>query len=223
MPSTEDPSRRYLCVRTVQDTRHTRRTTFGDFQVTLWGWPSRGGVIVLEHVTAPDFEFLGLVQTSPPELRDIDQENEDIFCQQLLLLGAKWYDSIERYDFVVDVRVGDPTAIYYLESDRASLPTTRERRWVSVGWLKEPKGAFLITNYEISMYWAEDEENFAPDFAATLALVRTMEERCEVLRKLGARYCASLDQYEDETTFLRAWEWKKDGEVGPLMKKEVED
>ena len=74
------------------------------------------------------------------------------------------------------------------------------------------------------MYWAEDEDNFAPDFAATLMLARTMEERCEILRKLGARYYESLNQYEeDETTFLRAWEWKKDGEVGPLIKKENEN
>ena len=204
MQSTVKPSRQNLGVITVRDNRHTRRTTFGDFEVTLLGWPSRGGVIVLEHATATDFEFLDLTQTSPPQLRDMNQENEDIFCPQLLLLGAKSYDSIERYDFILKVQAGDPTAINDLEYERALLPTTRERRWVSVGWLREPKGAFLIANYEISMYWAEDEDNFAPDFAATLTLARTMEEKCEILRKLGARCYASLNQYEDETTFLRA-------------------
>lgn len=223
MQSTRKLSRQHLGVITLKDIRYTRRTTFGDFEVTLLGWPSRGGVIVLEHATAPDFEFLDLIQTSPPQLRDMNQENEDIFCRQLLLLGAKWYDSIERYDFILQVRAGDPRAINDLEHKRALLPTTRERRWISVGWLREPNGAFLIANYEISMYWAEDEENFAPDFAATLTLARTMEERCKILRKLGARYYASLDQYRDETTFLRALEWKKDGEVGPLIKKEHEN
>ena len=126
MLSTEESNRRKLCAITVKDIRHTRRTTFGDFKVTLWGWPSRGGVIVLERAMAPDFEFLGLIQTNPPELRDTDQENEDIFCQQLLLLGAKWYDSIERYDFVLHVRAGDPNAIDDLEFERVLPPTTRD-------------------------------------------------------------------------------------------------
>lgn len=222
MQSTANPNRQRLDAIAIKDDRHTRRTVFGDFQVILFGWPSRGGVIVLEHVTAPDFEFLGLIQTSPPELRDVDQEKEDTFCQKLLLLGAKWYDSIERHDFILHVRDGDPRAIDNLENECAVSPTPRERHWVSVGWLREPKGAFLIANYEISMYCAEDEDNFAPLFAATLALARTMEERCEILRKLGAKYYACLEQYEDKTTFLRAWEWKKDGEVGPLIEKDNE-
>ena len=130
MQSTANPNRRNLGVITIKDTRHTRRTVFGEFHVILFGWPSRGGIIVLEPVTAPDFEFLGLIQTGPPELRDVDQENEDIFCQKLLLLGAKWYDSIERRDFIHSVRAGIPAAIYNLENERVALPTTRERHWV---------------------------------------------------------------------------------------------
>ena len=34
------------------------RTSFTDTGATIWAWPSRGGVIVLEEVTGVDFTFL---------------------------------------------------------------------------------------------------------------------------------------------------------------------
>lgn len=67
----------------------TLRINFLDNEVDVWGWPSRGGVIVLRYVTAVDFDFLGLDPVDPPMLRDRDQDTEDVFCQRLLLLGAK--------------------------------------------------------------------------------------------------------------------------------------
>lgn len=58
--------------------------------VTLQGWPSPGGIIVLEDATPPDFDFLQLDPLDPPLRRDADQGAEDIFCQGLLRLGATW-------------------------------------------------------------------------------------------------------------------------------------
>lgn len=81
----------------------TERTVFLEDSISVWGWPSRGGLIVLESVTALDFDFLGLDSLHPPMRRDPNQDTEDMLCQRLLLLGAKWFDSRDRYGFVGNV------------------------------------------------------------------------------------------------------------------------
>jgi hypothetical protein len=71
--------------------------------VSVWAWPSRGGLIVLECVTPVDLDFLGLDLIRLRLERDPDQDAEDRLCQQLLRLGAKWFDSPERYQFASGV------------------------------------------------------------------------------------------------------------------------
>lgn len=81
----------------------TVRTGCNDHEITLIGWPSRGGLIVLGHVTALDFSFFGLDPANPPKRRDENQDAENLFCQQLLWLGATCFDSLARRSFVVKV------------------------------------------------------------------------------------------------------------------------
>lgn len=57
-------------------------------------------MIVLDSADAIDFEFLGLDPLDPPSWRLPNQGAEDAFCQRLLLLGAKWWDSEARYQIV---------------------------------------------------------------------------------------------------------------------------
>lgn len=71
----------------------TLRTVFEESSVSLWAWPSRGGLIVLQCATAVDFDFLGLDRGMPPLQRHSSPSAEDDFCRRLLLLGAKWWDS----------------------------------------------------------------------------------------------------------------------------------
>jgi len=73
------------------------RTDFTDIDARIYAWPSRGGVIVLDTAEAIDFEFLSLNPLDSPLERLDDQAAEDAFCQRLLLLGAKWWDSEARY------------------------------------------------------------------------------------------------------------------------------
>lgn len=49
-----------------------------------------------------------------------------------------------------------------------------------------------------------------------------MDERCEILKGMGAKYFESLEQYDGKAC-LRAWEAKTDGEVGPLVRTQYEE
>jgi hypothetical protein len=164
-----------------------------------------------------DFEFLGLDPLNLPEKRDPDQDAEDAFCQQLLLLGAKWFDNLERYDFIAGLSTGDPKDIDDLENESKVPPTLRERRWVCVGWPSEPKGSLYVVDYETNMPDIQDEEHMKPTEAPRVMLARSMDECCEILKRMGAKFYPRLEDYEG-LTFLRAWEWKTEGEAGPLVK-----
>ena len=79
----------------------TVRSDFSNTAASISAWPSRGGLIRLDDAEAIDFSFLGLDPLNSQPNRDSDQSSEDAYAQQLLLLGAKWWDSKERC-FVVD-------------------------------------------------------------------------------------------------------------------------
>ena len=238
------------------------RITSIDDTVSVYGWPSRGGVIILKDTTHVDFEFLGLSTTDPPLLllqshglitsssKDVSEdrpkpenvndandteerspsqtikekdENEDTFCQILLLLGAKWWDSKKRDEFVRGFAADEYPYVTDVRNGKVAEPTPRERRWVKVGW-EQPIAA---ASSKIGGFWIldrdgletdEEEDILVPEDAAMIKLAKTMEERCAILKKMGATYHASLDDYQSEHTFLKAWEWKWEGEVGPLRK-----
>ena len=65
---------------------------------------------------------------------DNSDESENIFCQRLLLLGAKWFDSYKRYRFVNGYGASVHPYIYQVEQGLVEQPTMRERRWLRVGW-----------------------------------------------------------------------------------------
>ncbi|KAI2627875.1 hypothetical protein GGS26DRAFT_592022 [Hypomontagnella submonticulosa] len=108
-----------------------KRTVFVDNAISR---PSRGGHIVLEKVTALDFSFLGLGSVNPPMTRDPDQEVEDKFFQQLLLLGARWFDS------------------WLSKAETEPALTLAERRWVGVGWPIGDEGGFRVAEYDTHWY-----------------------------------------------------------------------
>ena len=79
-------------VRLTNPDDSTRRIVFTDSSVAIYGWLSRGGVIVLKEAMYVNFTFLGLSTTNPTLTRnhihkpdDKDDENvvvvkEDAFC-----------------------------------------------------------------------------------------------------------------------------------------------
>lgn len=207
-----------------------RRTEFTDDSVAIYGWPTRGGVIILGHATHVDLTFLGLDVLNPPITRNRDSDvpaassEEDSFCQRLLLLGAKWWDSVARSSFVNEVDAGLQPAIENVEAGRVPEPTLRERRWIRVGWENHAAAAaaagscgLWLLDCDSNMHGVLEEENMVPEDAGRIGLARSMRERCKILKRLGARRFGSLAEYEGKSTFLRAWEWKFDGEVGELV------
>ena len=204
----------------------TVRSGFSDDAVNISAWPSRGGVIILEEAEAIDFDFLGLNPLHPPLKRDHDQDAEDAFCQRLLLLGSKWWDSEERAAYVGGVGAvgkgyghgsvtghGDGS----FRNVTRPLPTMREKRWVKVGW--PSTGGLWVSEFETTWGGVEEEENLPPDLGlARVRMARTMDERCQLLRDhFRGEFYASLDKYEGGYTFLRAWDWKQTGEADRVM------
>lgn len=119
--------------RTSRFAKHTNRSIIFIGSITIFGYPSRGGVIVLEYADAIDFDFLNLSRLDPPSTRASTPEAEDEFCQRLLLLGAKWFDSESRYRFMAGVREGEYYSIRDLESGKRPELILGERRWIKVG------------------------------------------------------------------------------------------
>ena len=196
------------------------RSRFHDEVAGIYGWPSPGGVIILNNAQAIDFEFVGLNPLDPQLERDEHQDAEDAFCQRLLLLGAKWWDSVMRYDVVAKMKAGIPT-----NDNRRGIrfgphppPTIRERRWVCVGW--PSTGGLWVADFDVT--WGgqvEDEDDLPPEGVglARVYLARSMDERCEILQKyFEAKFYKKLEDYEGPA-FLRSGEWKQTEESGPTM------
>ena len=160
--------------------------------------------------------FLDLDPLGSVLCRDPDVIAEDAFCKQLLSLGAKWWDSQTRHHFLSRVAVSESSALSDLDEGLEPNPTIRERRWVKVGWPKEPKGGLWVV--EADQYWGdiEEEDNPIPDGAGRVILARDMDERCRAIEMVGGKFFESLEQYEGHAC-LKAWVWKKEGEVGPLI------
>lgn len=167
---------------------------------------------------------------------DEDDEREDIFCRRLLLLGAKWFDSYKRYRFINGYGAGLQPYIKDVEQGRKEQPTMRERRWVRVGWESYSDstrtvdalstqaadsftgGGFWILERDTNWMGIIEPDNMVPVDAGKLVPAKTMEERCKILRGMGAKHYPNLAAYESKKTFLRAFEWKTEGEVGALKR-----
>ncbi|OIW30176.1 hypothetical protein CONLIGDRAFT_714572 [Coniochaeta ligniaria NRRL 30616] len=196
----------------------TLRVNFVEDAVDVWGWPSRGGVVVLRRATAVDFDFLGLDPVDPPPLRDRDQDAEDALCRRLLLLGAKWFDSDERRGFVADLEDDD-------DYGEQPPPTLMERRWVAVAYPDgrrgpEGGGGVWVAEFDTVMRGLLEEDNPVPENAPQVQLARNMAEKVEILKRMGGKFYSSLEDYErgGGKACLNSWATKTTGEVGPLVK-----
>lgn len=199
--------------------RISKRTKIHSDSVGLQGWPSRGGVIILDYAMPPDFDYLGLDALDPPLRRDADQDAEDAFCQSLLRLGASWWDSEARRTFVWKLEGADEEAFDALDADETLGPTRLERGWVKVAWPSHTPGALCVLACEKLILGRAGGEKLRPRNCGLISMARTMDERCAVMLRLGGTMYSSIDEVQDPT-FLRAWEENHRGEKGPLVKSE---
>lgn len=195
--------------------RISQRTILNQDTVTLQGWPSRSGIIVLDNATPPDFDYLHLDPLDPPLRRNADQDAEDAFCRALLLLGATWWDSEARRAFVGKLEYADEEARDAVEEDEALEPTRLERGWVRVAWPSHHPGALCVLACEKIIMGRAGGEVLRPKGYGLISLARTMDERCTVLQRLGGTMYTSVDEVR-HPTFLKAWEENHRGERGAL-------
>ncbi|KAJ0426732.1 hypothetical protein BJY00DRAFT_297732 [Aspergillus carlsbadensis] len=189
--------------------------------IRIYGWPSRGGVIILTGATRVDFDYLGWDVFDPPSKRDKDQVAEDEVCKKLLLLGATWYDSKSRYELLAAVASNSKSTreLFY----EATIPgvTRSECMWVRVGW-PSSGGGLWVAEFEDPRFETVMDEGAEcydcdwTDDSALVTLARDMDERCAILKRLGGKFYSHLEDYNGHGC-LKAWEEKTDGDVGPLV------
>lgn len=177
---------------------------------------------MLENATAPDFDYLNLDPLDPPLRRDPDQAAEDAFCQALLRLGATWWDSCKRREFVDKLREYDEEAVEAVQEDPGLEATRRERGWVRVAWPSHTPGALCVLECVIYKKGRRDKEKGMPSYSGLISLARTMDERCLLLQKLGGKMYASIEEYSG-STFIKALEDGHSGEKGSLVKEYFND
>ncbi|CEL10921.1 hypothetical protein ASPCAL14028 [Aspergillus calidoustus] len=200
--------------------RPTKRTVMGTESIRVYGWPSRGGVIILSGASRADFDYLGWDIHSLPRRRDPDQDAEDDHCKKLLLLGATWYDSERRYKLLADAATNNRSVRERFENKQLPAVTRKEGLWVRVGW--PSTGGLWVVEWDDPVFEEiqdESAEDYGPGYSekgGLVGLARDMDERCEIIERIGGKFFACLEDY-DGHAFLKAWEEKTTGEVGSLV------
>ena len=186
----------------------------GIISVSIWGWPSRGGLIVLERAGPIEFDHLGLDRFQLTLDRSSKQDEEDEFCQKLLHLGARWFDSRERYYFISDIADDDEAAFESIVRGEEPYPSKKECRWASVGIEEE---GFWVLEYDQVFNGGIEKQNLLPGSACQICLARTMEEKCEMLKQMGATFYKSITDYHGSAC-INDWQTRVRGEFGPLVR-----
>jgi hypothetical protein len=151
----------------------TRRAAFNSYGCTVYGWPSKGGIIIRTCADAVELEYLGFDKFDPPAKRFADQDEEDKFCTTLLKIGGKWWSSEQRLFDINDV---------YMLDRMEDQPTDDELKDIFVGWPAD--GGVLIVEYQ-----SEVGDEKVPRDIGRLRMASTMHERCEMLRnRFGAKF-----------------------------------
>lgn len=213
------PRATYVCGPTYPHDSSVR-TDFSDIEARIYAWPSRGGVIVLDTAEAIDFEFLGLNPLEPPRQRLDNPAAEDAFCQRLLLLGAKWWDSETRYSIISNLEEGaaaESSVDCAFDVDKQPPPTMREKHLIKVGW--PSTGELWVAEFDTTWAGVGGEDNFVPwgEETGRLRMVRAMDERCAILRdRFEVMFYRDLKSYQGYG-FFNSWESKETGETGPLL------
>ncbi|KAF2181880.1 hypothetical protein K469DRAFT_713481 [Zopfia rhizophila CBS 207.26] len=218
-PTPSSAPRRHTCgPDIIYDPRRdfTRRICFDTPSIEIYGWPSKGGVIILEGAAAPDFDFLGIDRIHPPEKRHENPDEEDEFCKNLLLLGAKWLDSYARLALLKGAELDEGACIDALEEGQAPEPSLRERYWICVAW--PSNGGLVVSEFDTTLWgFGRDADDFVPEDVARLRLCRNMDEKAAMLKeRFRGKTFIDVEQYRGNA-FINCWVWKEAGEHGTLQ------
>ncbi|KAK3305283.1 uncharacterized protein B0T15DRAFT_398433 [Chaetomium strumarium] len=134
----------------------------------VFGWPTKGGVYTMRAATV-DLEFLGYGRFEPvlrPDPKDPNTAaDEEAHCNKMRQLGARWWESEHAW----------------ARSFREVHAVPLEEKFIATGW--PAGGGVWVLSGDVE---AASEKN-----AGMLFNAYTMEERCNVIEKLGATFYAN--------------------------------
>ena len=117
----------------------------------------------------------------------------------MLRLGATWWDSEQRFLLVQGYEAHSWYEYNAVESLREREPTLRERRWVKVVW--DDQAGLWLLDCDTTMDGILDEENLVPLDAGKISLARNMQERCAILKDMGANIIRTSKTVADSPLF----------------------
>ena len=190
--------------------------------VQIVGWPSHGGLIVLEDASHLDFAFLELPSPLCGMKTFDGPDQEDRFCERLLQLGAIWWENDERRELVQT-----KTRQAYHELPRMTPVCGNFRRYsprsrrsyshheyeqvvigisppsrphetthLLVGW-PSTGGVWVAEIVNHPMHGINEDGFERLKQLSMLRLARSMDERCEMLQEVfGAKYHSTIGDYE---------------------------
>ncbi|EPS30130.1 hypothetical protein PDE_05080 [Penicillium oxalicum 114-2] len=131
--------------------------------VSVYGWPSQGGIYTLHGCMGVELDFLGYDRFDLPLDLVEPQPAEDEHCNRMRRLGATWwtsYHEMVEYDIRGPQNTDDFLQVGWPESGGV---------WVLQGTIEEArrKGAGLVSN------------------------AYTMQERCMMIERLGGTFYAN--------------------------------
>ncbi|KAI2466415.1 hypothetical protein F4781DRAFT_434387 [Annulohypoxylon bovei var. microspora] len=140
----------------------TRRVVIGARSTCVLGYPSCGGVLVLPLCNGVDLSFLGLPRFDSSE-RSEDSAAEDRHCARMRKLGAWEFESVREYDML---KFFTPRDLVRKTLVVAAWPQGGEGVWVLAMCGDEAAGK------GVGRVWN----------------ALSMDERCEVVEKLGGKF-----------------------------------
>ena len=149
------------------------RSYFGTNGCFVRGYPSFGGVVI-SSFSAVELEWLGLSRLEPAS-RSADQGEEDAFCYQMLRLGARWWKNDRFHDHKEsEVSGGYPFPDHFPPDLYVGYPSGGGI-WV----LMQKNGESL------------------PDDFGRVGMAFTMDERCAMMKEMGATFYEKVQDCPD--------------------------
>lgn len=147
------------------------RTAFGiQSGATVRGWPSSGGIYILDECDGVELDFLHLDRFTPANSSE-DAALEDRHCEEMRKLGAMWWSSEDEY---VRRHFIDP------------LGPDPDEKVVIVGWAgsdgDEKGGIWVLSTTRREANWKG---------VGRIKNAFSMEERCRVIESLGGVFYAN--------------------------------
>lgn len=168
------------------------RTVFLPHVCQTTAYPSAGG-IVLGHFSAVEIAHLNLPRSHPTN-RSSSSAEEDDLALRMLSLGAHWWPSWDLYARHQDrILSGIPYDFHFPPVVNVAYPPSGEGLWV-----------FKFSVDERTFDPEDERKPYLPrkpdDWEGSLGMVLSMDERCEALKRFGARFYERLEDCTDLVT-----------------------